>query len=46
MSYGSKLVLKGIDLEVYRGQIIGYIGPNGAGKSTTLKLMLGTGEGL
>lgn len=41
MSYGGKNVLNGIDLEVYRGQIIGYIGPNGAGKSTTLKIMLG-----
>lgn len=40
-NYGSKIVLKGIDLEVYPGQIIGYIGPNGAGKSTTQKLMLG-----
>ncbi len=41
MLYGNKLVLKGIDLEVYRGQIIGYIGPNGAGKSTTIKAILG-----
>jgi ABC-2 type transport system ATP-binding protein len=44
-SYGSKEVLKGINLEVYKGQIIGYIGPNGAGKSTTIKLMLGLVEG-
>ncbi len=41
MLYGNRLVLKGIDLEVYRGQIIGYIGPNGAGKSTTIKAILG-----
>lgn len=41
MSYGNKLVLKGINLDVRRGQIIGYIGPNGAGKSTTIKIMLG-----
>lgn len=39
--YGSKNVLKGIDLTVHRGQIIGYIGPNGAGKSTTIKILLG-----
>ena len=45
MSYGGKQVLKGIDLDVYRGQIIGYIGPNGAGKSTTVKIMLGLIEG-
>jgi ABC-2 type transport system ATP-binding protein len=40
-SYGSKQVLKGIDLEVYRGQVLGYIGPNGAGKSTTVKILCG-----
>ncbi|WP_235680411.1 ABC transporter ATP-binding protein [Paenibacillus albicereus] len=44
-SYGAKQVLKGIDLEAYPGQIIGYIGPNGAGKSTTQKLMLGLEQG-
>lgn len=41
MNYGDKNVLNGVNLDVYRGQIIGYIGPNGAGKSTTLKIMLG-----
>lgn len=42
MSYSSgPEILKGIDLEVYPGQVIGYIGPNGAGKSTTVKIMLG-----
>jgi ABC-2 type transport system ATP-binding protein len=45
MSYGEKNVLKGIDLDVYKGQIIGYIGPNGAGKSTTVKIMLGLVQG-
>lgn len=41
MSYGSKQVLNGINIEVPKGQIIGYIGPNGAGKSTTVKILLG-----
>jgi len=45
MNYGSKTVLNGISLDVYRGQIIGYIGPNGAGKSTTVKIMLGLIDG-
>ncbi|OGX68297.1 MAG: ABC transporter [Paenibacillus sp. RIFOXYA1_FULL_44_5] len=45
MSYDNKLILKGIDLDVYKGQIVGYIGPNGAGKSTTVKIMLGLVEG-
>jgi ABC-2 type transport system ATP-binding protein len=34
-------VLKGINLTINSGQIIGYIGPNGAGKSTTVKILCG-----
>ncbi|KOA18544.1 ABC-type transporter ATP-binding protein EcsA [Clostridium homopropionicum DSM 5847] len=45
MNFGKKEVLKGINLEVHEGQIIGYIGPNGAGKSTTVKIILGLIEG-
>ncbi|QSF44849.1 ABC transporter ATP-binding protein [Paenibacillus tianjinensis] len=45
MNYSDRMVLRGIDLAVYPGQIIGYIGPNGAGKSTTVKIMLGLVEG-
>lgn len=41
MSYGDNHVLKGVNMTIYPGQIIGYIGPNGAGKSTTVKIMLG-----
>ncbi|MBS2212111.1 ABC transporter ATP-binding protein [Carboxylicivirga mesophila] len=37
----AKEVLKGIDLSIESGQIIGYIGPNGAGKSTTVKILCG-----
>ena len=40
-SYGAKTVLKGINLTIYPGQVIGYIGPNGAGKSTTVKILCG-----
>jgi len=40
-SYGIKQVLKGIDINIYPGQVIGYIGPNGAGKSTTVKILCG-----
>ncbi|MEL6718416.1 MAG: ABC transporter ATP-binding protein [Bacteroidota bacterium] len=40
-SYGNHQVLKGIDLHIEAGQVIGYIGPNGAGKSTTVKILIG-----
>jgi ABC-2 type transport system ATP-binding protein len=33
--------LDALDLEVRRGEIVGYLGPNGAGKTTTLKLLTG-----
>ncbi len=39
--YGEKQVLHDINLDIFRGQIIGYIGPNGAGKSTTVKILTG-----
>jgi lantibiotic transport system ATP-binding protein len=40
-SYGSRLILKDINLRVPRGSIFGFLGPNGAGKSTTIKTLLG-----
>jgi ABC-2 type transport system ATP-binding protein len=40
-SYGVKEILKGINLDIFSGQVIGYIGPNGAGKSTTVKILTG-----
>jgi ABC-2 type transport system ATP-binding protein len=45
MSFGDFEALKGIDLEVGRGEVVGYIGPNGAGKSTTVKILLGIQTG-
>lgn len=40
-AYQKGLVLKGVNLEIFAGEIIGYIGPNGAGKSTTIKILIG-----
>ncbi len=42
-SFGSLQVLKGIDLEVRKGEIVSIVGPSGAGK-TTLLLIMGTLE--
>lgn len=40
-SFGKQPVLRGIDLTVNKGEIVGLIGPSGAGKSTIIKTMLG-----
>jgi ABC-2 type transport system ATP-binding protein len=37
--YGSFEAVKGIDFDVYEGEIFGLLGPNGAGKSTTLEII-------
>lgn len=38
-SYGSLQVLKGINLEISRGEVVSIVGPSGAGKSTLLQIM-------
>lgn len=40
-SYGEKKVLKGLNLEVFEGELFGFIGRNGIGKSTTIDCMIG-----
>ncbi len=39
-SYGKVRALRGIDLEIRRGEIFGFLGPNGAGKTTTIRCLL------
>jgi ABC-2 type transport system ATP-binding protein len=38
-SYGPVQALKGLNLQLNRGEIYGILGPNGAGKTTTIKIM-------
>lgn len=40
-SYGKREVLKGINLEVRKGDIFGFLGQNGVGKSTTIDCLVG-----
>ena len=39
--YGSVHALKGVDLDVGEGELVGLLGPNGAGKSTLVKIAVG-----
>src|SRR5438093_433245 len=38
-NYGNFKAVKGINFDVYEGEIFGLLGPNGAGKSTTLEII-------
>ncbi len=40
-SYGDLEAVKGIDLEIRRGEVFALLGPNGAGKTTTLEILEG-----
>ena len=42
VAYGGIQAVKGVDFEVYEGELVSLIGSNGAGKTTTMKAITGT----
>jgi phospholipid/cholesterol/gamma-HCH transport system ATP-binding protein len=41
VGFGEKLVMNGLDLDVYRGEVLGFVGASGAGKSVLTRAILG-----
>jgi lipopolysaccharide export system ATP-binding protein len=39
--YGKRLVVKGVDVALDQGEVVGLLGPNGAGKTTTFYMLVG-----
>lgn len=40
VAFGSNVVLKDLDLDIFRGEILGFIGPSGTGKSVLMRAIL------
>jgi lipopolysaccharide export system ATP-binding protein len=40
-SFGGRTVVKGVELEIASGEVVGLLGPNGAGKTTTFSMVVG-----
>src|ERR1044072_5160090 len=40
-SYGGRTVVRGVNLEIASGEVVGLLGPNGAGKTTTFSMCVG-----
>jgi len=40
-SYGGRTVVRGVNLDIASGEVVGLLGPNGAGKTTTFSMTVG-----
>jgi len=40
-AYGSRVVVRAVDIEIATGEVVGLLGPNGAGKTTTFYMVVG-----
>ena len=40
-SFGSRVVVRDLTMQVPKGEIYGFLGPNGSGKTTTLRMLCG-----
>ena len=41
VGFGDQLVMDGLDLDLYRGEVLGFVGASGAGKSVLTRTILG-----
>jgi phospholipid/cholesterol/gamma-HCH transport system ATP-binding protein len=41
VGFGTKTIMKGLDLDVYKGEILGFVGASGTGKSVLMRAILG-----
>src|SRR5512136_1896294 len=39
--FDENIAVRGLSLQVRRGEVFGFLGPNGAGKTTSIKMLLG-----
>jgi ABC-2 type transport system ATP-binding protein len=40
-SFGGRVVVRDLSMQVRRGTIFGFLGPNGSGKTTTIRMLCG-----